>query len=174
MWTSAPQSASLLPTAFFEPGAPDVSEVPGNDWAGKTKQLLAKKPQPYLPYSLVFDDRHDVYDLKSVEDEDDLEQVQTGAFAVLAKTYVNESQWGEYYFLSDQRYQLFKTLGNTICTTLRSSYGPPLSDVARTSLETNNGTPLCTWKQGNKTLTVGHYHETGDGDFEHQIRMWVH
>ena len=158
---------------FFEPGEVDVSEVASNDWVGIAKKLLAQKFRPYLPYSLVFGGQRDPYDMQSIEDEDDREGVKHGAFAVLAETYVDEAQWGQYYFLSDQRSALFKTLETSICAALRGAWGAPLNPGKPGTEHRDEGKLLCEWKLGNKTLTVTHFQESGDGDFEHQIRMVV-
>ncbi len=172
VWTSPPQKQRLALAPSFEPGEADVSQIPGQDWVGTAKNLLAQKPQRYLPYSLVFGDRRDAYNLKEVDD-DDKENVQTGAFAVLAQTYVDEGLWGEYYFVGDQRLQLFRGLQGTICRALRGAYGPALND-GKSDRQYRDGHELaCEWKIGEKLLTVVHYAESGDGDFEHQLRMSV-
>lgn len=173
VWTSPPQNNRLPLPVFFEPTEADVSEVAGNDWVGVAKKLLAQKPRPYLPYSLVFGGQRDPYDLQSIEDEDDRERVKPGAFAVLAETYVDEAQWGQYYFLNDQRSALFKTLETSICAALRGAWGVSLNPGKPGTEHRDEGNLLCEWKLGNKTLTVTHYQESGDGDFEHQIRMVV-
>ncbi len=172
VWTSPPQKNRLPLSVFFEPGEADVSEVAGNDWVGVAKKLLAQKSQPYLPYSLVFGGQRDPYDLQSIED-DDREQVKHGAFAVLAETYVDEAQWGQYYFLNDQRSALFKRLETSICAALRGAWGAPLNLGKPGTEHRDEGNLLCEWKLGNKTLAVTHFHESGDGDLEHQIRMVV-
>ncbi len=173
VWTSPPQKHRLPLTVFFEPTEADVSEVAGNDWVSVARKLLAQKPQPYLPYSLVFGGQRDPYDLQSIDDDDDRERVKPGAFAVLAQTYVSETEWGQYYFLNDQRSTLFKGLETGICAALRGVWGAPLNTGKPGSTLRDEGDLVCEWNLGNKTLTVTHYQESGDGDFEHQIRMVV-
>jgi WG containing repeat len=173
VWTSPPQKNRLQLPVFFEPSEADVSEVPDNNWTGLAKKLLAQKFRPYLPYSLVFGGQRDPYDLQSIEDDDDREDVKQGAFAVLAQTYVDEMQWGQYYFLDSQRSRLFKTLETNICAALRGEWGAPINTGKPGTVLRDEGDLVCEWKLGDKTLTVTHFQEFGDGDFEHQIRMVV-
>jgi hypothetical protein len=172
VWTSPPQAQRLALKPTFEPREVDVSQVPGQDWVGTAQKLLAQKPRRYLPYSLVFGERRDAYDLQGV-DADEQEQVQTGAFAVLAQTYVDEGMWGEYYYLGDQRWALFRGLQANICTALRSAFGPALNDGQKDKQYRDGNVLACEWKVGDKLLTLVHYAESGDGDFEHQLRLYV-
>lgn len=172
VWTSAPQKAGLNLEPFFEPRAQDSLAFADAALVNEAKRLLAAAPRPFLPYSLVYGSRKDPYDLKDL-DEDDKEEIVKGGMTTLAETYVSEEQWGGYYFLSDQRGELFKRLATQVCQTLQLALGKPLPLGPKDDRHWQGREKRCAWQRGDRQLMVVDYFETGDGDFEHQLSLVV-
>jgi hypothetical protein len=169
VWQSGVLNGELPLSAFFEPQVDDLMDKPFKDIVPLARKLLDAKPRKFVPYSLIFGERRDPYDLKDV-DEDALEDAKLGAIEVLAGSYVSETQWGSFYFLADQRDKQFDTIHKRVCEELTKEFGPPLAKPPEGSLPaySTRGKP-CIWQVGRRWLSMYSHHDTGDGDFEHQV-----
>jgi hypothetical protein len=167
VWQSGVLNGVLPLSPFFEPQVEDLLYAPFKDVVSVARKLLDAKPRKFVPYSLIFDERRDTYDLK---DEDILENAELGAIQVLAGTYVSETQWGSFYFLADQREKQFDKIHQRTCEALTKEFGPPLTTPPKGSLPaySTRGKP-CVWQIGPRWLSMYSHHDSGDGDFEHQV-----
>ncbi len=173
VWASAPQTQRLNLKPFFETRLQDAMAYDNAELVAEAKRMLAAKPRKFLPYSLVFDERRDPYDLKDL-DEDEQKEIARGAMTVLAETYVDEEQWGAYYFLGEQRDQLFRRAADQACTVLTAAFGPSQTG---NKPDPEKPWPLnasrCAWQVGEQWLALTTHHDSGDGDFEHQVALVV-
>jgi hypothetical protein len=169
VWQSNALNGELSLSAFFEPQVDDLMDKPFKDVVPLARKLLDTKPRKFVPYSLIFGERRDPYDLKDV-DEDVVEDAKLGAIEVLASTYVSETQWGSFYFLADQREKQFDKIHKRVCDELTKEFGTPLAKPPEASLTpySTQGKP-CVWQVGQRWLSTYSHHDTGDGDFEHQV-----
>ncbi len=172
VWAGAPQSKHLNLLPFFEPRAQDLLPRTDAEVVAEARRMLAAPPRPFLPYSLVFSDRRDAYDLNGL-DADDKQALQHGAMTTLAENYVSEDDWGTYYYLMDQRASAFKAMGGRVCRALQAAFGEPLPAAAPSQKQWQSRDKLCAWTRGRQQLMVVTHLETGDGDFEFQIALVV-
>lgn len=173
VWTSAPQTQRLNLKPFFEPRLQDAMAYDNAELVAEAKRMLTAKPRKFLPYSLIFDERRDPYDLKDL-DEDEQKEIAQGAMTMVAETYVDEDQWGAHYFVGDQRSELFRRITERACTVLTAAFGPSQTG---NKPDPEKPWPLnasrCAWQVGKQWLALTTHHDSGDGDFEHQVALVV-
>ncbi len=173
VWQSGPLPDALYLRPFFEPQVEQTLSVPLAQVGALARKLLAASPRKFLPYSEIYGERRDPYDL-SGEDQDTVDEAMWGAMHVLASTYVDEETWGSYYFLEDQRDKLFKDIGKQVCQALAAELGPALTRPSASAPENSDQSDnLCVWQVGSLRVALKHHYDTGDGDFEHQINLVV-
>ena len=168
IWTSHAVPGQLPLAAIFDPDAADLLKHKEENIPALAHRLLDAKPRRFMPCSRIFGSRNNPYDLSSI----DPDQARSGAIEVLASSYVSETQYGRYDFLSKQRNTLFAQLHNRLCKRLSQDFGAPLAKPPTgITLDTAYDNKSCVWQTGKKYLALTHFFETGDGDFEHQIQL---
>ncbi|MEZ5702794.1 MAG: WG repeat-containing protein [Burkholderiaceae bacterium] len=172
LWTSPPQRHPLDFTPTLEPQPEDLAALTGDALVAEAKRLLGAPARRFAPYSLVFHERRDAYDLNGL-DEDEQENISLGGFTSLAQSYVSEEQWGSFEFLSDQRDEVFERIAAQSCQTLEAALGKSLPIPKGGERYWQGFTKRCMWQQGDRQLLLASFHETGDGEFEEQLALVV-
>lgn len=170
IWTSPPQSSRLDLVPFLEPQPEDLIALTDKRLVAEAKRLLSAPARRFAPYSLVFSERRDAYDLDGL-DEDEEERIAAGGFTSLAETYVSEEQWGQFYYLGDQRHSVFNRMAAQACQTLEAVLGKPQPITKLENRYWQGFVKHCVWQQGDRQLMVLSFHETGDGEFEEQLAL---
>ena len=167
IWSQA-APAPLSTTPFFEPRVADLMRLRGPALVQEAQRLLKAPPRSFYPVSQVYGERRNPYDILSL-DKDERSEAYRGGMTVLAQTYVSEEDWGTYYFLDDQRSDVFKAIGEDACNTLKAALGAPLKPLKDEDKTWHGQRKLCGWQQDGRTLMVVAQAESGDGDFERQV-----
>lgn len=174
IWQSDPaQVLKLHEGPKFEAGPKqffaDIAHWEG-DIVEVARKLLREPARKFVPYSLVYDEERDPYDLSGVDEDELPEVVRNGALIVLATTHVNETGWGRYYFLSNQRSDAYKQIYETLQTRLTAAFGEPAK--APSHLHSRDVNKTAYWRTSDgAALQLEWVSQSGDGDFEHHILL---
>jgi hypothetical protein len=92
----------------------------------------------------------------------DIDQIKKGAVKILAKSYVSEEEWGQYYFLDDE-YNQYGKYKKYLTKIINSKYGRPSVEEASHTY----------WNINGVQLQLNHYNDYGDGDFYNLLTLEI-
>jgi hypothetical protein len=122
------------------------------------ESLMGQSPRRYYVPNYIYSDiNSDPYILTG-----EIDVIKKGAIEILAKSYISEEVWGEYYFLSAE-YDDFKRYLKYLSALISKHYGDPV--------EESSG--YAHWKVNGKVLQLNHLSDTGDGDFYNLLTLEV-
>lgn len=124
------------------------------------EKMLSQKPERYQIPNLIFEpverDPYEIIDSNS--------NVKNGRIWILARGYVDETEWGMHEYLSDYEYEQFKKYRTEIAKWITSKYGEPVSAKYGEYI----------WNIKDKTVRLDTASDTGDGDFYHLLSLEVY
>lgn len=141
---------------------------PGATLGDAVNALIAARPRPFVLVNKIsgsgaqFEGEEYDFDADRVEKDD----IKFGAIITLADVYYTEDEWGEYEFLESDYADNIKKHYQDLKTRLTLLFGAPVDEWEG---------HYCKWRLVKRRglLTLHHYLEYGDGDFEKQVVLYI-
>ncbi|VUS53315.1 WG repeat-containing protein [Klebsiella spallanzanii] len=155
-----------MPYLFFT--ASPAKIYPGEALSDAVNELIAIRPRPFVMVNKIAGSgaqfEGEEYDFNI--DEVDEDEIKFGAIITLADVYCREEEWGEYEFLESDYAGWIKRHYQDLKTRLTLLFGEPVDEWPDR---------YCKWRVAKRRgyLTLQHYLEYGDGDFEKQVVLYI-